>query len=753
MNIDSMAGPDASPALDPALNVSPPGELGEMSIHLLGVGGVAMAGLAGLLVARGVQVTGADLDIYPPSSSILEKLGVVAHEGWDPGSLEPRPDLVIVGNVVTKSMPVVEALRKLSIPYLSLPQVMERWFLGESLNLVVSGCHGKTTITNLCVHLFERGGMRPGFLIGGASQDFKRPFRMAVESGWFIIEGDEYDCAFFDKRPKFLHYKPRMVILTSVEYDHADIYPDQESVVRAYAELVESIPADGLLIARGDDPKLREVAELSKCPRLYYGPAGGRARLDVVVEGWKARGMGSVFTLKTPFDSPFEVNLSIPGLHNAINASAAAAAFLAAGGHVPELLETFRIHKGARRRQEIIGLFGYGPEEVMVIDDFAHHPTAVARTLEALRASCPGRRLICAFEPRSNTSRRSIFQKAYAQALRGAHMVYLAPVNRPEKAPEGDRLDLEKLRRDIGPAAIAPDYDTLLADMVKRVQPGDVIVFMSNGGFGNLPLRLVERLASRFGAPAPKSRLGKLGLEDGEAQAPVEELAEKLGIEFRDTHLLTAAMTHRSILGVANRLHEGGESNNQRLEFLGDAVLDMCVADLLFPVRPRLSEGQMTRLRSWMVCEARLAEVAKTLDLGRYLIMAPSERAAGGRFKVSALADAMEALVAAVYLTAGFDVTRQLISDLFAPYMTQEILAKGPADFKTTLQELTQSLKLGLPVYSIAATSGEAHRQIFTAEVKIAGAVFSGQGTTRKEAEQEAAKLMLDYLKNNITKF
>ncbi|MDR2456821.1 MAG: ribonuclease III, partial [Deltaproteobacteria bacterium] len=736
------AGPDALPALDPALNVSPPGDLQNLKICLLGIGGVAMASLAGLLTAKGAQVTGADLDVYPPASGILERAGLKFHHGWDALALEPRPDLVIVGNVVTRGMPVVAALRDQEIPYLSLPQALERWFLADTLNLVVSGCHGKTTTTNLAAHIFERGALRPGFLIGGASLDFKRPFRLGSDGGWFIIEGDEYDCAFFDKRPKFVHYHPRMAILTSVEFDHADIYPDQAAVTEAYAALVESIPPDGLLIAKGDDPKVRKVAELSRCPRILYGAAGSRAPLDIVVEGWKPKGLGGVFTLRTPFESPLEAQLSLPGLHNALNAAAASGAYLAAGGHADDLVETLRLHKGTRRRQEVVGLFGYGREEVLVIDDFAHHPTAVARTLEALRLSCPGRRLICAFEARSNTSRRAIFQKAYAHALKTAHMVYLAPVNQPEKAPEGDRLDLERLRRDIGPAAIAPDLDTLVADMARRVQPGDVVCFMSNGGFGNLPLKLVERLAPRFGAPAPKARMGKLGLEDGEAPAPVEELAEKLGMEFSDTELLTAAMTHRSILGLANRNHDDGETNNQRLEFLGDAVLDMCVADLLFPVRPRLSEGQMTRLRSWMVCEARLAEVAKTLDLGRYLIMAPSERAAGGRFKVSALADAMEALVAAVFLVRGFEAARDLISRLFAPYMTPEILAKGPADYKTNLQELTQSIKLGLPAYSIASTSGEAHRQIFTAEVRIGGAVFSGQGTTRKDAEQEAAKLM-----------
>ncbi|MDR1080190.1 MAG: Mur ligase domain-containing protein [Deltaproteobacteria bacterium] len=538
--------------LDPALNRFPSGFPAmpggrPPEVFLLGVGGVAMASLAGLMKDWGCSVSGADEGLYPPMRDLIEELGIPVHLGYGEDALAGSPDLVVVGNVVTRSFPVAAELLRRKIPYVSLPQALEGMILGRTRNLVVSGCHGKTTLTALSAHLLSSGGLDPGYLVGGAALGFPRPF--APGGGRiFVIEGDEYDCAFFDKRPKFVHYRPHTAILTSVEFDHADIYPDLDSVVSAYRTLAELVPPDGLLVANGDDPLCAEVARSCRGRVELYGESAAcRWKLG----SFRARGFSSEFTVDGP--GGLELRLRWPriGRYNALGACAAVAAVADMGLDPRTLAEAFASFRGVRRRQEplyngwaqegegaesrlpedagpgsaVAGRRGPagpagsgsgradgsvrarpGPRGVTVVDDFAHHPTAVAKTLGALKEAFPERRLVCAFEPRSNTSRRTVFQDAYPEAFRAADRVLLSGVDRPEKAPEGDRLDLPRLRADIGPGAVlCPDPDAVFREAVSGALPGDLFCVMSNGAFGGLAARLAAFFGSRApGGPGPE---------------------------------------------------------------------------------------------------------------------------------------------------------------------------------------------------------------------------------------------------------
>jgi UDP-N-acetylmuramate: L-alanyl-gamma-D-glutamyl-meso-diaminopimelate ligase len=476
--------------LDKTLNTLP-SDLRKGSIHLLGIGGVAMASLAGLLVSEGYRVTGADENLYSPMKELVEALKVKVYPGYGPESLTGDICLVIVGNVVTRKFPVVQALKDREICYLSFPQAMEKLYLDKTKNLVVAGCHGKSTITDLCAHIFIQGGLNPGFLVGGASLNFEVPYRKG-EGGIFIIEGDEYDSAFFLKVPKFVFYRPHTVILTSVEFDHADIYPDLESVIAAYESLIKLLPPEGLLIANGMDPLVRKVAIGAKCQVLFYGEGQD---YDWKMLGFTPKGFTSTFQIEGPDGFSLELTWPRLGRYNALGAVAAVAAYRSFGGDTNKLPEAFLSFKGVKRRQEIV----YDQDGITVADDFAHHPTAVLKTLEAFREAFPDRRLIAAFEPRSNTTRRAIFQKEYALSFEKADKVYLAGVNRPEKAPPGDRLDLERLIRDIGAgkAGIYPEVGKILNSILEDLREGDLIVVMSNGDFGSLVPLLSRALKSR----------------------------------------------------------------------------------------------------------------------------------------------------------------------------------------------------------------------------------------------------------------
>ncbi|UQZ89130.1 UDP-N-acetylmuramate:L-alanyl-gamma-D-glutamyl-meso-diaminopimelate ligase [Deltaproteobacteria bacterium Smac51] len=483
--------------LDHTLNTLPPDFLktagkdpSKLSVHLIGIGGVAMTALAGLLKEAGFKVTGSDSGLYPPMSDILKEIQAAVFDGYGPETLPLECDLVVVGNVVTRQFPVLEAVKERRLHYLSLPQTLGALFMNRTRNVVVAGSHGKTTTTALAARIWDEAGLRPGFLIGGAALDFPRPWRISGGE-WFIIEGDEYDSAFFNKVPKFIHYRPHTVILTSVEFDHADIYPDLNAVAAAFESLMKLIPPDGRLIAWGDDPLVRKVAAVCPAPVEFYGLNEDNDWRVVAIE---ENGGGSDFELIGPGGFYARLSLPRPGVYNVLNAAAASAAFVGSGGDGRCLGLALAGFQGVKRRQEVLGNLG----GILLVDDFAHHPTAVEKTIAALKRAHPGRRLLAAFEPRSNTSRRAVFQKDYVRALGGADRVFLRLPPSPEKSPEGDRLDGRLLAADLGPkASLFEDGLSLGRAVVEEARPGDLVVIMSNGGFDGLAEYLCGRLGQK----------------------------------------------------------------------------------------------------------------------------------------------------------------------------------------------------------------------------------------------------------------
>ena len=473
-------------------------------VHVMGIGGTAMAALAGMLADAGYTVTGSDGQrVYPPMSTYLEQLGITVMEGYRAENLDPKPDLVVVGNVVRASYPEAEALLASDIPYLSFPGLLGAAFLEGRQNIVVAGTHGKTTTTALTAWLLEAAGRDPGFLIGGVASNFDRTARRGG-GGAFVIEGDEYDTAFFDKGPKFLHYRPKTVILTSVEFDHADIYRDLEHCKESFLRLMPLVPEDGCVVARWDDDVVASVASTAKAELRRYGPgqdwdgriegmdtSTGLMRFSVLHEG---RVFG---TFETP----------LVGEHNLYNQVAAVAALAREGLTAAELAPGFLSFKGIKRRQELIG----ERAGVSVIDDFAHHPTAVRLTLDALRLRFGARRLWAIFEPRSNTSRRNVFQDAYAEAFGAADLVVIAPPRDLERIPEAERFSAEALVAALrarggeafvwgqgsSPTAEAEEGAEEIARLVAaNACPGDVVAVLSNGGFGGLHRKLLAALGA-----------------------------------------------------------------------------------------------------------------------------------------------------------------------------------------------------------------------------------------------------------------
>jgi UDP-N-acetylmuramate: L-alanyl-gamma-D-glutamyl-meso-diaminopimelate ligase len=463
-------------------------------IHLVAICGVGMASLAGLLKSRGYRVTGSDQNIYPPMSTYLAEAGIDILPGFRAEHVSPPPDLVVIGNAVTRNNPEAQAVLSQQIPYISFPQALGRFLIGDRSSLVVAGTHGKTTTTALAAWVFASAGLDPGFFVGGVPLNFGDGWR--VGSGdHVIIEGDEYDTAFFDKGPKFLHYRPRNVILTSIEFDHADIYRDLAHVNSAFASLMEMIPRDGLLAVCGDDPVAVETAAAAQCSKFSYGDASGA---DWTVRGVEYREGRSFFEpcYRGKPERPMEAG--VIGRHNIKNALAVYAMARAMGVAPEKLSDGFRSFKGVKRRQEVRG----ERRGVLLIDDFAHHPTAVRETIEAVRLAYRGRRLWAVFEPRSNTSKRNVFEKEFANALALADRVVLAPVYQPEKVPQGERLSVENVVRQINHARGDERAQMLggsaeIADFVARnARSGDIVLVMSNGGFDNVQDKILKALAA-----------------------------------------------------------------------------------------------------------------------------------------------------------------------------------------------------------------------------------------------------------------
>ena len=453
-----------------------------------------MAQTALLLQEMGYQVRGSDPGLHPPTDQLLHAAKIVVEKGYAAAHLNPRPDLVVIGNAVSRGNPEVEEVLTQGIPYLSLPALIKEVLLAQRRSAVVAGTHGKTTTASLLAWLLVAGGLDPSFLVGGVLLNFGRGYR-AGAGGWAVLEGDEYDSAFFDKGPKFLHYQPSVAVLTSIEFDHADIYQDLEAVKNAFRRLIAIIPPEGTLIACSDDAVVREViagAHGVQCQVETYGETGM----------WSFRGLwataqGTIFSLQKGDKKLGELEVPLWGEHNISNAVAAVAAARRIGLSFAQIREGLRAFQGVRRRMETVGETG----GITVIDDFAHHPTAVRETLRALRSRFPGRRLWAVFEPRSQTMRRKVLQQGLVQALAEADRVVLGrPFSppAPEEAldPQGVVAEINRHKGD-GAARYLEATDRIVALCVAEAIPGDVVVVMSSGHFEGLPARIFSALKDR----------------------------------------------------------------------------------------------------------------------------------------------------------------------------------------------------------------------------------------------------------------
>jgi UDP-N-acetylmuramate: L-alanyl-gamma-D-glutamyl-meso-diaminopimelate ligase len=461
-------------------------------VHLIGIGGTGMAALAGLLHESGCRVTGSDRVLYPPTSTLLREMALDVRVGFDAGNLDPAPDLVVVGNAVRRGNPEAEETLDRDLPYASMPQVLHDRFLARRHSIVVSGTHGKTTTTAMLAWVLHAAGRDPGFLVGGLPLDFDRPFRLGRGPA-FVIEGDEYDSAFFDKGPKFMHYRPDTALIGTVEFDHADIYRDLEHVKTVFRWLTNLVPRRGLLVRHEDCAVTREVTAEAPCRVEGYGERDGCWRAGKIRS---VPGGGVAFRILLDGE-PFggEVTLALGGDHNVRNALAVAAAAREQGLTGDEIVRGLSTFRGVRRRLEVRG----EARGVVVLDDFAHHPTAIAGTIDAVRARYPERKLWAVFEPRSWSMRRNIFQDRLPGSFARADEVLLARVYGAEELPDDVRLDPERLVDDIvaggTPARFLDDVSAIVDDLVARSAAGDVVLVMSNGGFDNLHDRLLAALA------------------------------------------------------------------------------------------------------------------------------------------------------------------------------------------------------------------------------------------------------------------
>jgi len=469
----------------------------EKHIHLIGICGTAMASLAGMLKQRGFQVTGSDAAAYPPMSDFLRELNIPVAQPFDARNLEPRPDLVVVGNAMSRGNVELEYVLDQRIPFCSLPQLLHDEFLRGKEVLVVAGTHGKTTTTSMLAWIFHSSGLDPSFLIGGIAENFGSSFHLG-KGKHFILEGDEYDTAFFDKGPKFLHYFPDAVILTSVEFDHADIYKDLDAVETAFKRLVNLIPRRGRIVAfdgvvgeAAESPSLERCLAKAFCPLERYGTS---SRANWRITNLRLEADRTTWTVLHNGEPWADFEFALAGEYNVWNATAAAV--LAAGcgiskAAIAEAIETF---KSVKRRLEIKAQVN----GVTIIDDFAHHPTAIAGTLKALRARYPESRLWAILEPRSNTLRRRILQDDLARSLALADEIVVAGVFRSEAIPENERMQLPELANEITrqgkQARLVPDADAIVQVIAPDMRSGDVVAILSNGGFGGIYEKLPARL-------------------------------------------------------------------------------------------------------------------------------------------------------------------------------------------------------------------------------------------------------------------
>ncbi len=468
-------------------------------IHLIAVCGVGMSALAGMLKQRGYQVSGSDENVYPPMSTVLERLGIAIRQGFSAANLVDRPDLVVVGNKVSRTNPEVEALLASGLPYVSFPQALAELFLADQRPLVVAGTHGKTTSTALLAWVLEQAGRDPSLMVGGEALDFRGNYKLGAGPE-FVVEGDEYDTAFFDKGPKFLHYRPQALLLTAVEFDHADIYRDLDQVKDAFRRLVAILPADAPLVVSADFPHALEVVASHGTPISF----GLNDAASWQAANLRDTGSATVFEIVRNGTPEGTASIEQPGAINARNALGVYALARSLGLTPGDILPALANFRGVARRQEVVGNFG----GITLVDDFAHHPTAVAGVIASLRLRYPSQRLWAVFEPRSNTSRRKVFQQEYVRAFAAADQVIIGGVfqKQTDSLAESELFSPQQLADDLRarniPARAPASTDAIAAILIDDARPGDVVLLMSNGSFGGLRQQLTALYAQRYG-PSP----------------------------------------------------------------------------------------------------------------------------------------------------------------------------------------------------------------------------------------------------------
>jgi UDP-N-acetylmuramate: L-alanyl-gamma-D-glutamyl-meso-diaminopimelate ligase len=452
-----------------------------MHIHILGVCGTFMGGLAALAKAAGHQVSGSDSNVYPPMSTQLKRIGVDVIEGYDPAQLDPAPDCTVIGNAMSRGNPVVEAVLDRGLPYSSGPQWLAENVMRDRHVLAVAGTHGKTTTASMLAWILEDAGGKPGYLIGGIPANFETSARFGA-SEFFVVEADEYDTAFFDKRAKFVHYRPRTLVLNNLEFDHADIYTDLDAIIWQFHQLLRTVPGNGRIIMNASDRNLRTVVDKG-CwtPVETFGVDSGDWRAGFV-DGAERR-----LAVRSPEGGRAETAWILGGLHNLENALAAVAASVSVGVPLAGAVEALSRFEGVKRRMERTATVG----DIAIYDDFAHHPTAIRRSLAGLKTRYPNRRIVVALEPRSNTMKLGVHDDTLAESLAAADLAF---VFRPEGIGPGFEKGLACLRDRL---ALYGDYDSLAAGIVDDLLAGDVLVFMSNGGFGGVRHKVTSALQRR----------------------------------------------------------------------------------------------------------------------------------------------------------------------------------------------------------------------------------------------------------------
>lgn len=478
-------------------------------VHLMAICGKAMGMLAGMLKELGYDVRGSDANVFPPMSTQLQKMEIPYFEGFQASNLDWNPDLVVVGNVITRVNPEATAMRERGLPYTSLPKMLAEILIRDRHSIVVSGTHGKTTTSGILAWTLYQAGYDPGFMVAGVMHNFEQTYRLG-SGEYVVVEGDEYDTAYFDKVPKFIHYRPRTGLLTSVEFDHADIYENLDRVKREFATFVRLIPDDGLLVACVDDANVCEVIQAAAAPLQTYGyaeDADWRITDTTLQNGHTAFTVTHQQAVFGTFHTP------LIGRHNLLNLLGATAVLHNCGLSVDAIDAGFRTFRGVKNRQEVRGCIN----DIIVIDDFAHHPTAVRETVAAVNAHYlptsdmsesrkNGRkgRLWSVFEPATAATRRDVFQHDYVEAFLQTDVTIIADVNRPDKAPEGHRFSTDQLVHDLRERGVEAHHisgvNRMVAYLAEHTAPGDVVLIMSNSGFGDIHEKLLQALRERYEA-------------------------------------------------------------------------------------------------------------------------------------------------------------------------------------------------------------------------------------------------------------